>query len=263
MQQIVLAAQSADHVRIVDGFVSLEGHEDLVDESRMRTSQNRTLNGGARCLALEFARELSRLCPSVESVALSGSVASGGYIDGDDVDFDLFVRDGTKYTVYLFANLLGLRYSLRYLKRSIHPEHRIGFLPKVICINVVWPSSETKPFLRQDAGMAFELLRCEPLVGTGRFAEMLSDNPWIDSYLPQARARRWDLDDPTRGSGTPALLSRLFARPWTRRLLERTCRIVSYAMYRTVQEFRKRDPGARERMEFLRRTKYPYEVFQD
>ncbi len=263
VEQVLAATCYSDLFRMDHGFIALARSERLLGESRIRSNRNRLVNGAARCVAQEFASELSRLCPFVEAVALSGSVASGGYIDGDDIDFDLFVKDGTKYTVYLIANLLGLRYSLRYRKGPADAQHRIVFLPKVICINVVWPAAETRPFSRQDTGLAFELLRCEPIVGTQRFAQVLSDNPWIDRFLPQARTRRWTADAPRTGGRPARVLSRIYAHPWTRRALERFCRGVAYAMYRVVQELRRTDPQARERMEFLRRAKYPYEVFQD
>ncbi len=263
VELVAAAVRASNLVRVDDGFVVLAGHETLLDESRFRTSRNETANGEARRLAQEFAEALARVCPFVESVGLSGSVASGGYTEGDDIDFDLFVKDGTKYTVYLIANVLGLRYSLRHRRRSVDPQQKIVFLPKVVCINVVWPAAETKPFSRQDPGLAFELLRCEPLVGTERFAEVLSGNPWIDRYLPQARTRRWVTDLPAMPNRTSRLLARLYARPWSRWLLERLSRGISYAMYRVAQELRHPDARARERMEFLRRAKYPYEVFQD
>lgn len=262
-EQVVATTRATSRFRIDNGFVVLAGHEALLDESRVRSDRDRTVNGDARRLAREFASELARHCPFVESVALAGSVASGGYTDGDDIDFDLFVEDGTKYTVYLIANLLGLRYSLRYRRAPADSQHQIVFLPKVICINVVWPTRQTKPFRRQDSGLAFELLRCEPLVGTDRFLEMLSDNPWIDHFLPQARRRQWASDEPRTPSRGSELLSRIYSRPWTKRLLERLSRSAAFAMYRLVQALREPDAQARERMEFLRRAKYPYEVFQD
>ncbi len=263
VEALETAMLASDLFCVEHGFVALAGSKALLGHSRTRSDRNRLLNGEARALAREFAEELTRLCPFVESVALSGSVASGGYVDGDDIDFDIFVKDGTKYTVYLIANLLGLRYSLRYRKRHVDPQHRVLFLPKVICINVVWQSRETTPFIRQDAGLAFELLRCEPLLGTRRFAEVLFDNPWIDGYLPQARTRAWDPKGLPAPSRMARLLARVCDRPGIRRLVERLSREVSHAMYRAVQGIRKPDPEARERMEFLREAKYPYEVFQD
>ncbi len=92
---------------------------------------------------------------------------------------------------------------------------------------------------------------------------MLSDNPWIDGYLPQARTRKWTSEGISLPSRVSRVLSWIYAGPRTRSFLERMSRGVSYALYRVVRELRKPDAQARERMEFLSRAKYPYEVFQD
>jgi len=250
--------------RTADGVAWLRGAEGLVPSSVHRASRNGSLNGHARSVAEAYARELVRHCPFVECVALSGSAASGGYADGDDIDFDLFVARGTKYTTYLIANLIGLRVAWRHRRSAVRGVHRMPLLRKVVCINVVWPSDATRPFLRQDAGMAFELTRCIPLVGASRFQEAIADNPWIAGHLPQLRDRRWT-DPVPRGSPSPigGCLQALAGVPRLARFVERASRVVSWALYRFVQESRRGDPVARERMEFLRRVKFPYEVFQD
>jgi hypothetical protein len=250
--------------RTADGVAWLRGAEGLVPSSVHRTSRNGSLNGAARTVAEAYARELVRHCPFVECAALSGSAASGGYADGDDIDFDLFVARGTKYTTYLVANLIGLRVAWRHRRRAVRREHRMPLLPKVVCINVVWPADATRPFLRQDAGLAFELARCIPLVGAKRFRQAIEDNPWIADHFPQLLDRRWT-DAVPRDSPSPvgALLQAVVTRPRVIRLVERVSRAVSCALYRFVQSSRRADPIARERMEFLRRVKFPYEVFQD
>ncbi len=247
----------------MDGFACLAGREDLVERSRGRVAQDRVLNGRARTLAQEFARDLARNCPFVECIALSGSVASGAYDPRDDIDFDLFVRRDTKYTVYLVAQLVGLRYSWRYRHQELDEVHRLPFLSKIICVNVVWPSDQTRPFVRQDADLAFELLRCRPLYGARRFREALDENPWLAGFFPQIYDRLY-LDAPAAGTGTLGRVLAAVARePRLLDLVERICRRLSWIMYRSAQASRSRNPRAVARMEFLRRVKYPYEVFQD
>ncbi len=257
------ALGSSDSVRCVDGFVCLRGWDHLIDPSRQRTLMHRLRNGEARSIALEFARDLVSLCPFVEAIALTGSVASGGYRPGDDVDFDLFVRSGTKYVAYLAATLVGLRFSWRFRGREQDALHRTPILPKVTCINVVWPRDQTRPFVRADAALAFELLRCEPLFGAARFREVLADNPWILELFPQAYDRVWADRFDSPSSALAGFLEWVGRRPRILRVLESTSRRVAWALYQLVQASRARDPAARERMAFLRRVKYPYEVFQD
>ena len=257
------ALAGSRRVTVEADFVCLRGHEGLLCKSRDRVAANGRLNGHARGIAQDFARDLARHCPFLECIALSGSVASGGYSVGDDIDFDLFVQSGTKYITYLMANVIGLRFAWRYRNLESDELHRMPFLPKVACVNVVWPADHTRPFLRQDAGLAFELMRCIPLVGAARFEQVLADNAWLEEYVPQLRARHF-ADSPSGSpSGLARLLQSLCRRPAALRTLEFLSREVSWILYHVVQGARRRNPRAKERMEFLRRVKFPYEVFQD
>ena len=253
----------SDSLRCLEGLVCLRGWEHLVGPSKRRVLTNGATNEEARCIALAFARDLAGVCPFVEVIALTGSVASGGYKPGDDVDFDLFVREGTKYTCYLMATLVGLKYAWRHRHRVQDPLHRTPVLPKVTCINVVWPLDQTRPFVRRDAALAFELLRCEPLLGGGRFHDILADNPWIRGFFPQA----YDTVTVDRFERRAGLAVRFLGwaarRPGVLRAIEGVSRRFAWVLYHLAQESRSRDPRARERMAFLRRVKYPYEVFQD
>src|SRR3990172_1354843 len=162
------AIKEADDIVLRDDFVYMAGHEKLLEKSKRRVEAHKLHNGWARSIAEDYARDLARSCPLVDCICLSGSVSSGGYDERDDIDFDLFVQDDVKYLVYAFALLLGLRVSVR-------QRHRVGFR-KIICINVLWTRSECQPFLRQDEDLAFELLQCEPLLGTGEFGRVLQAN---------------------------------------------------------------------------------------
>lgn len=262
-ENLLDAIDRSDSIRSIDGFVCLRGWERLVGPSRRRVATNSLLNDGARAIARDFARDLARMCPFVEVVALSGSVASGGYEPGDDIDFDLVVQKGTKYTSYLLATLMGFRYAWKYRHLELHPLHRTPILPKITCINVVWPEDQTRPFVRKDAGLAFELLHCQPLLGSERFQRVLADNAWLRGFFPQVYDRVW-VDDLSRDPGGLArFLSTLARRPRLLRGIEAASRRIAWILYQIVQTGRAGDAVARERMAFLRRVKYPYEVFQD
>jgi hypothetical protein len=262
-EELARTLQAAPRITTIDGFACLSGQEDLVDPSRARVAMDRLFNGHAKALAREFARDLVRHCPFVECVALSGSAASGGYGPRDDVDFDLFVTPDTKYISYFLAQVIGLKYAWRYRHLPIDEAHALPFLSKVTCINVVWPTDQTQPFVRQDADLAFELLRCRPLYGVRRFQGALEDNPWLRRFFPQVYGRTW----PEEHAETLSLVGRAFAavarHPRLLWHLERLCRRASWIMYRSAQASRRANPKAVARMEFLRRVKYPYEVFQD
>lgn len=257
------ALRGSARVRISGGIAFLEGREDLSSTSVRRMRKNGLLNGTARAIAESYAHDLAHHCPFVQCMALAGSVASGGFAEGDDIDFDLFVEPGTKYITYLVANLTGLRYAWRFRKAAGDEAHRIPFLPKVVCINVVWPEDETRPFVRQDENLAFELFRCIPLSGTRRFEKALAENPWIEGHFPQILRLREPQDIHVPGSALAGFLRAVGEHPRLLRLAERSSRTASWILYRFVQSTRRNNPAAQERIEFLRRVKYPYEVFQD
>lgn len=240
---------------LVDGLVCLKGREHLLAKSRQRILANRVVNGEARAIAESFAAELLRFCPWVECVALSGSVASGGYVSSDDIDLDLIVPDGTRYLTYAFALGIGIRFAL------IHQNG--GRFRKIICINVVWTDTQTSPFSRNDASLAFELLHCQPLFGSLHFREMIERNAWILGYFPQiARGLGRDLPRPR-----PNLLGRFFgwvaSHPRLSAATERMARAASFTVYTSVHWIHRHNRAEMERFEFLKRVKYPYEVFQD
>jgi len=254
---------SNPRIRFQDGFVALQGHEDLLGKSKHRTQTDRALNGHARAVAENFAQDLASICPFLECIALSGSVASGGYDLGDDIDFDLFVRPGTKYLCYLLSVLVGLKYSWRYRNAKGAGLRKIAGLPKVTCINVVWTQDQTQPFVRQDAAMAFELLHCQPLVGATVFSRVMEDNRWLGNYFPQLFDRvPVDTVRPLH-SKFGRMLTKLGRRPRALRWLDRSCRAAAWLIYSVAQTVWGGTPTTRARLEFLRRVKYPYEVFQD
>ncbi|HYS73930.1 MAG TPA: hypothetical protein VEO96_08130 [Thermoplasmata archaeon] len=249
------AIGSSEHFILRDEFVCLPGHEALVERSRPRVRANRLLNGHAKEAALRFTADLLRVCPFIDCVALSGSVASGGYVPTDDIDLDIFVPDGAKYVTYAISLALSLGFSL---------EHRgRGRLRKIVCVNVIWTRTQTAPFARKDASLAFELLHCLPLVGAQSFREVIRRNRWIDGYFPQIATDRWtDLERP-RPNLIGKLVAWVAAHPEAQVLAERIARAISYLVYVTVHWLRRHDRAAMERLDFLQRAKYPYEVFQD
>lgn len=241
-------------VTFADSFVCLRGQEYLLASSQVRERANRAANGRASAVGEDFARVLAGSCPFVDAVALSGSVASGGYIPSDDIDFDLFVRNGTKYLTYAVAVALGFVFSLRLGG---------GGFRKIICINVIWTTEQVSPFLRTDPQLAFELLHCRPLIGAPYFRTVIHRNRWIERYFPQTFAE--PIADVPRP--LPSWLGKLLGAIAGHRILlyptEKLARAVTFLVYRAVHFLQRKNRTAMERLAFLQRVKYPYEVFQD
>jgi hypothetical protein len=245
------------------GIVTLRGCEDLLAKTRRRLRAHDAAASVYLQVARAYAADLLRWCPFLQCIALSGSLATGGFEEGDDVDFDLFVRSGTKYTSYLLANLVGLPYAWRHRHRPVDALHRTPFLPKITCVNVVWPEDQTRPFLRQDVGLAFELMRCRPLYGADRFRTLLEDNPWLRRYFPQLYDPAWEDEVTAEANPVGRFLASLERWPSVLRIVEAASKGIAWILYRYVQWTRRRSPEAVARMAFLRRVKWPYEVFQD
>ena len=246
-----------------DGIVGLEGSLHLIPKTKSRLATHRALESTYLEVANEFTEDFLRWCPLVRSIALSGSLQNGGFEEGDDIDFDLVVRPGTRYVSYLIATLLGLRYAWRYRNREVKEVHQTPLLPKITCVNVVWSEDQTRPFSRQDVNLAFELMRCRPLHGADHFILMLANNSWLADYFPQLLKRDWSSEINSDPNPVGRFLLALGKAPRLMRVLDGVSRGLAWMMYQFVQWTRRHNPEARERIEFLRRVKYPYEVFQD
>jgi len=250
-------ARSRD-IHVSSGFATLRGYESLVEKSIARRESHTLLNGSAQKIAENYATELVRLCPWVRSVAISGSMATGGFAFGDDLDFDLLVEDETRYLTYLFGMALGALFSLRYRRFRAHP----GLLRKLVCLNVIWTASEARPFVRQDDAMAFELSLVRPLIGVSDFADVLRENPSLGRVFPQMLSHsRIDVPRPSPSRLGRRLLRSIVRHPRRRRAIDRAARAASWIGYHGYSMIL--GPEGRERREFLERAKYPYEVFQD
>jgi len=261
---VASALGSSPAVVYRDGIATLAGREELIEKCLVRRRSNGGLAALYFDLAEDFARDLLRHSPFVRAIAVCGSTASGGIEAGDDIDFNLFAEDGTKYIVYLSALLLGMKYSLLHGRRFRRGVSFLGVVPKVTCVNVVWTESDARPFARQDDLLAFELLRSVPIAGTAHYARTLESNRWLRVHFPQIFSRVFaDRVVPPPPSLLAKAVRGIARSPRGRRILDRLCRGIARAIHRVVRLTRERDPEAMARHAFLRRVKFPYDVFQD
>lgn len=239
------------HVEFDGTFVGLRGRL-RSDKCARRKQANGKWLPAARGIARQFAHDLTRICPHVKCVMLAGSAASGGFCPEDDIDLNLVVRDGTKYTSYVAALLLSLEYSLRY-GRHIGGRYIPG-VPKVICINVVWEEGQVIPFARRDEQLAFELLNSVVILDRDLYRRMLDANSWVADYFPQI------LSTTVRKSASAAAGdNNLPEKP--SRTVESLSRKVLFALHDLVWGLRARQPRLRERMVLVEKIKRPYGIF--
>ncbi len=157
-------------------FVATIGHLQL-EKCKQRRHMNRILQPYYQQIANQFIDEYTRLCPWVTCMLLSGSMASEGLGNGDDIDFDLIVPDGMKYTSYLLGLLLSFKYSLSHGKRF--------WRRYVICFSVIWETHQILPFQRNDGQLAFELLNAKVAYNADFFNYLIKKNVWLKDYFPQ------------------------------------------------------------------------------
>src|SRR5438309_4659662 len=144
---------------------------------------------------LAFVRRLVAVAPFIVSVAIAGSLASGGFAPSDDVDLNLVVEDGHRYQAYVVLNALGLLHALRHRGKPVDELTRRPLAPRVMTANLVLERSDWTPLERQDAQMAFELLVQEPVFGAEFLRNAIINNAGLLQHFPQLAQRepRWQV----------------------------------------------------------------------
>lgn len=201
---------------------------------------------------LRFVRGLVERAPFVLSVAIAGSLASGGFTLSDDVDLNLVVEDGYRHQAYVLLNLLGLAHALRHRGKPVDDLTRRPVAPRLMTANLILERSDWFPLARRDADMAFELLVQEPVFGDEFLRDALAANPAILERFPQlaTRGARWRVEPRRR------------APRWLYpRSLEGLARLVGEAGWRYMMWTRRDRPDALRRVELVRRTMRPYALF--
>lgn len=113
-----------------DDIYCLKGSESLLSETRRRLLCNGVIGQRYESEALHFSTEYASLCPFIKCIAITGSMASGGFSEEVDIDFNIFTERGYKYTVYLLGILLSLKYSVKHRRKSLaRKSKRLLFFP--------------------------------------------------------------------------------------------------------------------------------------
>jgi hypothetical protein len=191
-------------------------------------------------------------------VAVAGSLASGGFLESDDVDLNLIVEDGHRHLAYVALNVLGLLHALRYRRKPVDPHTRRPLAPRFMTANLVLERSQCLPLVRQDDAMAYELLCSRPVYGVRQWRRLVDANPTLLDHLPQLATWASDdeKDEPRR---QPAGLPGWLFPAWA----DRPARALGKAGWRWMQWTRRKDPEALARVAFVRQTMRPYALFED
>lgn len=220
-----------------------------------RASSHRFGSAQYLAMTLRFVERLVSFAPFIRSVAIAGSLASGGFVPSDDVDLNLIVDDGHKHLAYFALNALGLLHAMRHRDKPVDALTRRPVAPRLMTANLILELSECHPLVRQDEDMAFELLMSRPVYGFDVFRGAIDANPGLLEHFPQlARV-------------APATEVWISPNPKTRLVqvgaFEGLARRASSAAWHYMQWTRRNRPEALARVAFVRDTMRPYTLFDD
>jgi len=266
--EVRAALANAAGASLVNGLVVRSDRAPDVAKMLERQGKHRTHAPDAQAIAEDYAGNLVAACPLVRYVSLTGSTASGGFDPRDDIDLNMVVRDGAKYTVYVWSLASSVLTSLRHRGKPTDEMGALPFLPKVICVNVVWEERQVHPFVRRDKWLAYELLMHRPLLGSGYWERALASNPWLADHFPQMFEAGWAGKDSARAleiaqrrGVSYGFFSWLDRHPAALALVERASRALVIGLHKAVSLTRTRKPEAREREAFVNVVKQPYSVY--
>jgi hypothetical protein len=240
---------------LIRGLVLHKSQQDRAAAIAARASGHRSAVEPYLPMTLRFVERLVAVAPFIRSVAIAGSLASGGFAPSDDVDLNLIVDDGHRHLAYVALNTIGLLHAVRHRDKPVDELTRRPIAPRLMTANLILELSECHPLVRQDEDMAFELMASEPVYGAGVFRGMVDANPGLLEHFPQLARKRAPLARTT--SAQPK------AR-WIRvGALEGLAKRVGGAAWRYMQWTRRNRPEALARVAFVRGTMRPYALFDD
>jgi hypothetical protein len=253
--EVLAAVASNSSLRLLHGLVVGPSLVPSASAIASRARTHREQADAYLATTLRFVRALVRASPYVLGVAVAGSLASGGFVESDDVDLNLLVEDGHRHLAYVTLNTLGLLHAARHRGKPVDAHTRRPLAPRLMTANLVLERSQYLPLVRQDAAMAYELLCSRPVFGSGHWRELVSANPPLVEHLPQLREWAGDVGSPERPGRLPGWLFPGWA--------DRPARALGGAGWRWMQWTRRGDEEALARVAFVRDTMRPYALFED
>jgi hypothetical protein len=248
----VRLAAATGALELRDGLALRRGTPLATDRVADRARRHRVESSAYRVETERFAAALVRWLPFVRSVALAGSLASGGFVETDDVDLNLVVTDGRRHTAYALVNLLGVIHALRHRGKPVDGSSARPIAPRVMTVNLVVEERQAIPFSRTDAQMALELLLSQPLAGRAVAQRIARANPALLAHFPQLAGRDAEAPEEPRAR----LPAWLFPRA-----VDDVARLVGMAAWHWLQWTRRRRPEALARVAYVRSTMRPYTLF--
>lgn len=204
-------------------------------------------------IAEEYSVDYVKFFPRVRCIMTAGSMATEGLGDDDDIDLNIVVQDGSKYTSYLFAILLSLKYSIKYRKQF--NEKYLGLLTKVICISVIWEEHQVLSFTRRDEQIAYELLNVDILYNHTFFNNMLKDNRWLNNWFPQVFQKKHHIQE-KMNNVSPKRMKKTLPN-----IIENISMAIMFFFFKIIRMTRSKNQALQDRMDTVEKVKHPYGLF--
>ena len=253
--KVLEAVASSSSLRVTHGLVVGPGLAAAAPAIAARARTHEEQAGAYLGATLRFVRALVEVSPHILGVAIAGSLASGGFVESDDVDLNLLVEDGHRHLAYVALNLLGVAHALRHRRKPTDSHTRRPLAPRLMTANLILERSQYLPLVRQDPAMAYELLCSQPVFGRLHWRELVAANPKLVEHLPQLREWAVHADGSDHRSKLPGWLFPSWA--------DGPARALGGAAWHWMQWTRRRDPAALARVAFVRDTMRPYALFED
>src|SRR5205807_1111680 len=183
--EVLAAVASSSSLRLSHGLVVGPGLAPAAPAIALRARAHEEQAAPYLLETRRFVRALLRVSPYVLGVAVAGSLASGGFVESDDVDLNLLVEDGHRHLAYVTLNVLGALHALRRRGKPTDAHTRRPVAPRLMTANLILERSQYLPLVRQDAAMAYELLCSRPVFGRRHWRELVAVNPRLGEHLPQ------------------------------------------------------------------------------
>jgi len=220
------------------------------EKCKKRLQTNNDLQMKYLPIAQEFTQEYIKFCPYTKCVMIAGSMASDGLGVEDDIDLNIVVEEGSKYSSWLLGILLSIKYSLKYRKEF--NVHWFNLITRVICISVIWETHQVMPFERKDKQIAYELLLNKMVLFNKEFFnQILSKNQWIKEWFPQICEEVEDIEikiEKNKKNKKP------------NRLLEFSSKILIFLLYYWIEVTIFWHKDLINRMHYVNKVKYPYAI---
>jgi predicted nucleotidyltransferase len=176
--------QSMQHQQLISihdthHWYTIQGHE-----TTFRKREDRVDSSKKKLAILDEFGKLLRLCPWINTIVLTGSLALDNAKESDDIDLMIITAPGTMFLCRLYAFTLAKLVGLA-RRRSVEIQ------PDAVCINIWLDSCDlVVPIQKVSVYSAREIVNARVIMDkNSMFEGFIHENRWIYEKLPNWNAK--------------------------------------------------------------------------